>query len=94
MRPLRSAGGTLTSVSGTLLSPRLLAAAADFRTGEGGLSALTLIGQVVDYGAVQDGRIGGDTENGIGQIHGTGLLTGHIKSRYCSHCLFPPSLTP
>ena len=54
---------------------------------ERGLSALTLVSQIILYCSVYNGHVRLDTENSRVQLHLAGLLTGHIKNCYCRHDL-------
>jgi hypothetical protein len=87
--PLGAAGGTLTGMTGTLLAPRLAAAAGNFGAGLGALGALTLVGQEVDHGSVHYFLIRGDTEDGVGKLNIRDLLAAFVQN-VKFHLCFPP----
>ena len=68
-------------MAGAFLSPGLAAAAADLGTGQGGLGALALVGQVVDNRSVHDRAVGLDAEHGVGKLDLANGFAGHIKYR-------------
>ena len=59
------AGAALAGVAGALLAPGLDAAAGDLGAGQGALSALTAVGQVVLDHLMDDGLVGLDAEDGL-----------------------------
>ena len=63
--PLGSSDGALSRVAGAFLSPGFAAAASDFGSGQGGLGALALVGQVIDHRSMHYHAVGFDSEYGI-----------------------------
>src|SRR5699024_9501634 len=77
--PLGSADRALSRVAGAFLSPGLAAAAGDLGTGQSGLGALALVGEVGDNRLMHYVSIGFNAENGLGKFHRGDFLAGHIK---------------
>ena len=86
VRPLGSAGGTLTGTAGTLLTTGLAAAAGDLGTGQGALGTLALVGQVALHIGVHDGGVGLDAEDTVVQLDLADDLAGHIYYVHFRHC--------
>src|SRR5699024_179172 len=83
--PLGSADGTLSCMASALLSPGLAATAANLCAGQSGLSALTLVGQVVNDCSVHNCCIRLDAEHGVRKVHFPNALAGHIINCYLWH---------
>ena len=69
----------------TLLTERLSAASADIASGLCGLSALSLVCQVVLDNFVNSEFVGLYAEDRIGELQASGLSAGHIQYFYCCH---------
>ena len=88
--PLRSTDGALTSVTGALLTPRLLAAAGNFHADLGVLGALTLVGRKFTTAMWTAFSFGVIPNNGVGKLDLANVLTVHIDYIKLCHCSFPP----
>ena len=93
MGPLGSTGRALTGVTGTLLTPGLLAAAGNLGAGQSTLGTLTAVGQVVLDHLVDHDLVGLDPEDGLGELDLADLLTGHVKHVRFRHDSISPFLT-
>ena len=93
MRPLGSAGGTLTGAAGALLTIGLLAAAGNFTAGLGALGALTAVGEVSHDHLMENGLVDGLTKYILGKLDIANDLTGNIVQCYVRHFFFPPYFT-
>ena len=72
-------------MAGAFLSPGLTAAAADLGTGQSGLGALTLVGQVGDNRQVHGSLVGLNAEHGLGKLDLGNGFASHIKYRNLRH---------
>ena len=87
MGPLGSPDGALTGTAGALLAPGLDAAAGNLGAGQGGLGALTAVGQVVLHHVVDNSLVGLDAEHSFGEFDLADLLAGHIINVSLRHDL-------
>lgn len=83
--PLGSSDGALSRVAGAFLSPGFAAAASDFGSGQGGLGALALVGQVINHRSMHYHAVGFDSEYGIGKGDIADHFAGHIIYVYIWH---------
>ena len=89
--PLRCTDGALTSTTGALLLPRLLAAAGNHATSLGGVGALTSSSELsgdnlVDQRDVSLDILGGNAEESLRSFNGAGGLAlgvGDVQSNVC-----------
>ena len=85
MTPLGASGGTLSRVTGALLSPGLSSAAAYLCSGKSGLCALTLIRQIVYNRLVHSVLAGLDAEYRVVKLKLGDCVAVHIVNRYLCH---------
>ena len=89
--PLRGADGTLAGTTGALLTPRLLAAAANFATGLSVSSALTQAGAIGTHDRVHHVDVRLDAEHGVVQLDGFNRLARDVFDVNSSHCGVSPN---
>ena len=77
--PLRCTSRTLTSTTGALLAPRLLAAARDLATGLRSVGALTSSRKLGDDDLMNQRNVGIHVEEVTGKLGRSGLLTLDVK---------------
>jgi len=79
-------------VAGALLAPGLTATAGNLSTGEGALSALSAIGEVVLHNLMHSDGIGRDAKDLVVEFHSTDFCAGHVQNFHGRHSLSTPFL--
>ena len=72
-------------MAGAFLSPGLFAAAGNLASGERGLGALALVGQVIHNHFMHHDSVGLNPKNGVGKVDLADLLAGYVKYCYIRH---------